>query len=224
MKIICLSDLHSHLIDIPSCDLLLIGGDINPKMGNNSGFQAHWFETTFKKWIESIDAKQIAIVFGNHDSIGEEFPEEIKKIFYKFPRHFNYLQDSGTKYENLNIWGSPWQLPFGLAFNLPEKKIEKKWELIPDNTDILLLHGPPYLYGDYSDYSQEHTGSPSLTQKIIEIKPKLVCCGHIHRSRGIYQLNDTIIANAALVNDKYEPINKPMIFELNDGKLKIIDF
>jgi hypothetical protein len=28
MRVACASDLHEHLVDVPACDLLLIGGDL----------------------------------------------------------------------------------------------------------------------------------------------------------------------------------------------------
>ena len=42
------------------------------------------------------------------------------------------------------------------------------------------------------------------------MKPQLMVCGHIHPGYGRYQLGDTEIINAALVDDRYEPVNPPV--------------
>ena len=86
--------------------------------------------------------------------------------------------------------------------------------MIPEDTDILVLHGPPYGYGDYSSYGDEHTGSPSLLERIKEVKPKLVVFGHIHEGRGQWEYEDIKLANVTLVNSKYHPIHEPWVTEL----------
>ena len=47
--------------------------------------------------------------------------------------------------EGVKVYGSPWQPWFGgWAFNLERgPDIAAKWALIPDDTDVLLTHGPP---------------------------------------------------------------------------------
>jgi len=57
-----------------------------------------------------------------------------------------YLEDSSVTIEGYKIHGSPWTPEFcGWAFMLEnEKDMLKKWKMIPDDTDILITHGPPY--------------------------------------------------------------------------------
>ena len=110
---------------------------------------------------------------------------------------------------------------FWWSFNLAEKDLVEKWALIPNDTDILIVHGPPHGYGDKAPRvggkGFEHVGSPSLLEKIKIIKPKICVYGHVHGGYGTYkipELPEIILANCSLLNEKYELVNKPMIFEL----------
>ena len=61
---------------------------------------------------------------------------------------------------------------------------------VPDDTDILVVHGPPALYGD-SDGERGPTGVVKvkgdgfLLREIRRVKPKMVVCGHIHGAFGL---------------------------------------
>lgn len=211
MKICCASDLHGFTPDIPDCDLLLLAGDYQTQ-------RKGWLEwrDVYKPWIDAIAERGIKVVgvAGNHDWMFIHEKDNLIRV------NWTYLQDSGCEFQGLNIWGSPWQPRFfDWAFNLDEEELEKKWRLIPKNTDIILLHGPPRGYGDLSRFSvngtgPERTGSPSLTKRIEEIKPKLVVCGHIHSAYGMYQLGDTMVVNVAVVNERYQLTKHPVIVEI----------
>src|SRR5262245_10841711 len=144
MKIAALSDLHGFLPpEMPECDLLLLGGDLTPLTNHNPDYQAEWLDTTFRYWLRQQPARRIIGIAGNHDFVFEQMPQLV-------PRNlpWTYLQDSGTHWEGWKIWGTPWQ-PwfFDWAFNGDEYLLERKWSLVPDDTDILVVHGPPYGFG-----------------------------------------------------------------------------
>ena len=70
-------------------------------------------------------------------------------------------------------------------------------------------------FGDFSPYGKEHTGSPSLTNKIREIKPRLVVGGHIHSGYGVYDMGEGITyVGASVVNEAYQLVNQPIVIEL----------
>lgn len=213
MKLACVSDLHGYLPDLSDIefDILLIGGDICPVHDHSLVFQIRWLDKVFRQWLKKIERPVIA-VSGNHDHVFE------KSTPPKLP--WTYLQDTGTEFQGLKIWGSPWQPTFhNWAFNLDEPELVEKWAMIPENTDILLLHGPPYGYGDFSPYDKIHTGSPGLTKVIERIKPKLVIGGHIHSARNLYFIGEnTMMANVSIVNEQYKMTNKPFEFILDLDK------
>jgi Icc-related predicted phosphoesterase len=210
LKIVAVSDLHGNLPDIPPCDLLLIAGDITPVTNHHLDFQAHWLDTNFRWWLKAVPAQQIVYVAGNHDLIFQEKPHLVPKDLPAV-----YLQDSRFRWRGLNIWGTPWQ-PwfFDWAFNLHEPELAAKWKLIPPDTDILVVHGPPYAYGDGVPERDgvRHTGSMALLARIREIRPKLVVFGHIHEGRGEWRVGESVLANVTLVNAGYRPVYKPWEF------------
>ena len=60
---------------------------------------------------------------------------------------------------------------------------------------ILVTHVPPY--GTSADviYTGEHVGSEALAQIAQEVRPSLILCGHIHESRGVDRIDDTLVVN-----------------------------
>jgi hypothetical protein len=153
-------------------------------------------------------------IAGNHDFVFEHRPQ-VRDVI----RNWVYLEDSGTAFRGLKIWGSPWQPRFGdWAFNLDERDLAEKWGLIPGDTDVLVLHGPPLGYGDLT-IDGYHAGSRSLHRRLQSIRPKLAVYGHIHEARGIHcpradSPASEVWANVSIVNERYEPVHEPMIFEV----------
>ena len=127
---------------------------------------------------------------------------------------------------NIRIYGSPWQPEFySWAFNLPKNGIEiaGKWEAIPDNTDILITHGPAFGTLDtVKGREWDNLGCELLAQRIEVIKPKIHICGHIHYGRGYKPYHDTAFVNASSLGEDYEYQNKPIILILDNDK-DIID-
>lgn len=216
MKVCCVSDLHGNLPDVPDCDLLLLGGDLCRNHDDHK-----WYGGTLKPWVDATAKRcKVVAVAGNHDFVFQRKPDAVPAM------DWSYLQDSGIEWGGLKIWGSPWQPRFhDWAFNADEPELEKVWAKIPDDTDILLLHGPPHGYGDKSEYKwktdddtawpgYEHTGSPSLLKRIEEVKPKLAVAGHIHSGYGVYRIGPTVFVSASLVNNRYVPVNLPVVVEL----------
>jgi predicted phosphodiesterase len=213
MKIVAMSDMHGHLPEVPPCDLVLLAGDLTPTKSHKLTYQAHWLDTDFRRWLEKLPARKVIGIAGNHDFVFEQAP-------HLLPRDlpWTYLQDSGTTWEGLKIWGTPWQPWFyDWAFNADPERLRRQWFLIPNDTDILVVHGPPRAFGDAVPRGEEKfelCGCPQLLERIQEIRPKLVVFGHIHEGRGEWQLGPTRLANVTLMNAKYEPEHAPWVWEL----------
>jgi len=112
-----------------------------------------------------------------------------------------YLNDTGTTIEGLKIWGSPVQPEFfNWAFNRERgEDICKHWDLIPDDTDILITHGPAFGILDRV-LEGEYVGCSDLLKKIKQIKPKIHAFGHIHEAYGQCEEDGTTFINACNVN------------------------
>lgn len=222
MIIDCISDLHGYYPKLEGGDLLIVGGDLTAS-------DDHKHINQFKDWVIGLDYSKIVIIAGNHDNwIQERFLINGDKPSWNHSS-LTYLEDCGTEFEALKIWGSPWTLTFeGMnphckAFTVDtEGELAEKWALIPDNVDILVTHCPPYGMLDQvmrENYEHgiawdefESTGSHSLGLKIAKINPKLVVFGHIHEhgAKTIQGKGGCILVNASHVNERYEPVNKPV--------------
>jgi Icc-related predicted phosphoesterase len=213
MKIVAVGDLHGVLPGIPPCDLLLLAGDLCPLENHALEFQADWLNTRFRRWLEGVPARRIVGVAGNHDFLFERAPEQVPRDL-----PWTYLQDSGLEWEGWRIWGTPWQPWFyDWAFNLSEEELQKRWQLIPDGTDILVLHGPPWGYGDGvpERTGLRRCGSRTLLERIEQIRPRLVVFGHIHEGRGESRLGSTVLANVTVLDGSYEHVHPPWQHELS---------
>ncbi len=61
---------------------------------------------------------------------------------------------------------------------------------------IILSHFPPFDTKVDITWGNVHAGLPELRDFITLYAPKLFLCGHIHESRGIDYIGDTLIVNA----------------------------
>jgi len=207
-------------------DILICAGDISSR-GYTNELEG------FFKWYDNIDNYDHKIfIAGNHDFGFQDNPDKIKGLLTGY-KTIDYLQDEymgiqdGDESE-LKIWGSPWQPEFhNWAFNLPRgEKIKEKWDLIPNDVDILITHGPAFGKLDYVPYDGINVGCEELLKKIEEVKPKIHVSGHIHSGRGVVFSEGTLYVNASVLNDRYEFRNKPITidFDFETGEWDVIDF
>lgn len=216
MQIVAISDTHNkhddilyneYLNEIPDHENSIIfhGGDMTQQGTLNEVID-------FLKWYDSLNFKHKVVIAGNHDWIFETSPGIIENILARDFPSIHYLNDSGVTLEGINIWGSPVQPWFhNWAFNRWPDQIKKHWDIIPDNTHIIVTHGPPYLKGDTVRHG-EHVGCKFLLERIEEIKPVLSISGHIHEAYGETSNEHTVFFNAAALNIHYEVSNRPLVY------------
>jgi Icc-related predicted phosphoesterase len=213
VMVVAISDFHGTLPEhLPASDLLLIAGDISPLQNHDPYYQAEWLRDEFGPWLRRQPAKHIVATWGNHDFIGERLPHLVP------PLPWTLLVDEAVELLGLKIYGTPWQPRFmDWAFNLDEPELEKKWARIPAGIDILVCHGPPHGFGDLASAmasirnEPEHTGSPSLTRRILEIRPQLVVFGHIHEGYGVYEKDGIVMANVSIGTGRHRMTNEPYV-------------
>jgi Icc-related predicted phosphoesterase len=221
MKITLISDTHNKHKQITSS---LKGGDILIHAGDISSMGYEHEITEFCKWFDSIDNYDTKIfIAGNHDWGFQNNVEKISQILNSY-KTIDYLQDQNLGIqvgENpmVNIYGSPWQPEFyDWAFNLPKNGpgLMSKWEAIPDNTDILITHGPAYGFlDDVTGRRGQHLGCELLAERIKTFKPKIHVCGHIHTGWGHYFDGHTHYFNAAVLDERYLFTQSPWDIEWN---------
>lgn len=210
--------------DLPGGNLLLVAGDIS-----NVGRTGEIYQ--FLEWFDEINNYDEKIfIAGNHDFGFEKFRPEIDNdIAEKFPS-VKYLMDNSVIVNvdghDVKIYGSPWQPEFyNWAFNLPRgKALEEKWELIPEDTDILITHGPPYGILDKVFGKDENLGCGDLRRRVEIVKPKIHLFGHIHSGNGYLNTVNTHFFNVSALNEKYFYTYKPVTFDwdFEKNEIKII--
>ena len=204
-----ISDTHGRHKDLetPEGDMLIHAGDVSSR-----GLESEIKD--FLEWFGKQPHKYKIFIAGNHDFFFEK--QGKTTITETIPEEIIYLNDSGITIEGLNIWGSPIQPEFmDWAFNRKRgAEIKHHWDLIPNNTDILITHGPPYGILD-KNMREKHTGCEELKKKVDILEPKLHIFGHIHEAFGIKKINKTTYVNASQLNHKYYLTNNPLVIKLN---------
>jgi len=216
MKIITTSDTHNLHNFIPqewleSADCIIYAGDMTSR-GTLSEV------SEFLRWFSKLSYKYKILIAGNHDWAFEKNPfvcnEMIENLNKDLTNPIIYLNDSGVEIEGIKIWGSPIQPYFhNWAFNRTSVTIQKHWDLIPLDTDILVTHGPVENILDRTLWQNANVGCPYLKNVIENTKIKLHICGHIHEAYGKEVQNGVTFLNASAVDYNYQIVNKPHIFE-----------
>ena len=217
MKITFISDTHTKheeiSKDLPGGDLIIHAGDLM-----NSGYEPIDI-TRFVNWYSSLltmDYKHRVFIAGNHDRMFEDNPELTKELINAYSGGLIYLKDQTHVIDGVKIYGSPWQPEFyDWAFNLPRNgwELEQRWKDIPDNTDMLITHGPPYGYLDVPGGKKFQVGCELLRERVDAIPPKIHVFGHIHGSAGYYFNGHTHFINASVLDERYTYTNLPLTFE-----------
>ena len=206
MKITFISDTHTKhsQLNLPGGDILIHAGDLM-----NSGYSENDV-IVFLDWFEEQSYTHKIFIAGNHDRMFENEPDEIMKFLEVSSEYgVTYLQDSEIIIDGVKIYGSPWQPEFyNWAFNLPRCgwELEQKWKDIPEDTDILVTHGPPQGYLDTSGppYNQPNLGCELLRVRVDELKPKIHTFGHIHGGSGYKTNGHTHFINASVLGEDYK--------------------
>lgn len=226
MIIDCIGCLHGAQPKLKGGDLLIITGDLTASDKPVQFLQ-------FLLWLDKQRYAKKIFIGGNHDNILVENPPLPENL----PDYTEYLCDSGTQFEGLKIWGSPWTASFKginpkcMAFTIPfgcdtEDYLMDKWDMTPHDTDILITHSPAYSILDgipMEDGSLFHVGSKSLYAwlKYVE-RPRLHVFSHIHEAYGqtehfpTYDDKMMISVNCSIMNERYKPVNAPIRIQLSD--------
>ena len=211
MKIWHISDTHTYhkLLTIPeNIDMVIFSGDCsNPRDPYLNEPEVR----SFIHWFKELPIEHKIFVAGNHDTSIER--GLITKLDFS-GYNIHYLENDYIHIDGIKIFGSPNTPSFGngWAFNKNRMKLDKHWSQIDDDTDIIIVHGPPKTILDLSysrDHNLEYCGCNALKRHILgRIRPKLCCFGHIHNNEdiinaGVLKLSDypTIFSNGSVVTD-----------------------
>ena len=206
MTIVALSDSHGNhrSIDLPVGEIAIHCGDCTRRSNNLEILD-------FIQWFSDLQFNYKILVAGNHD----RFIQKRKEEFYEMLKNRNiiYLENRAIQIAGVNFFGSPYTMNYGGtgAFTYKdEHEANQLWNLIPENTDILITHGPPKGYRDYSKAEKRNTGCQVLLTRVLSVRPRYHIFGHIHESYGTEEDGGTSFVNASIVNGAEEAVNKPV--------------
>lgn len=189
---------------MPAGDILIHSGDFNGRSVEEID--------DFDAWLGTLDYQHRLVICGNHDLLFARDP----KLARAHLKNAIYLQDSGITIEGLKFWGSPANsVGEGWAFSAEvTAKVRKHWNRIPDDTDVLITHEPPYGTLDKAHILAKHRGCQYLTGALLRVKPMLHVFGHIHGGYGHESAwKRTTLINCAVVDDNRRLTNAPIAIE-----------
>ncbi|KAH8724906.1 metallophosphoesterase domain-containing protein [Phaeosphaeriaceae sp. PMI808] len=178
VTVVCISDTHNtQLSDIPAGDILIHAGDVT-----QSGTRAEFQKTL--NWIKALPHPTKILIAGNHDIILDSSRPHTDSHTSMDWGNIIYLNSESTTVscENgrqLNVYGCPLTPRYGnWPFqHAPEQDV---WhDTIPEDTDILITHGPP------KGHLDNNSGCKYLLAEIWRRKPILHVFGHVHIGYGV---------------------------------------
>jgi Icc-related predicted phosphoesterase len=235
MRIVAISDTHTKEREalIPDGDVIVHAGDFTYRGRKDE-------VVDFLDWFLDLPHKHKVLIAGNHDVTLDPYIRGSRQSFFEenddshwIHRYFfdrirksknvHYLDNSGVTIEGLNFWGSAATPKFGYgwAFNYDRgPAIDAIWEKIPENTDILITHGPPFGVLDSVKYgSTIGVGCSNLSGRISERNIKAHFFGHIHESYGHSEVHGVHYFNCCFLDDEYYASNTPWVVDVKDGNV-----
>lgn len=236
MKIWHFSDSHTYhkALNVPECDLVIFSGDCsNPPTPYLNEPQV----MNFIEWFGSLPIKYKVAIAGNHDTSIEQ--GLINRYDFN-NKGIIYLENESVEIEGLKIWGSPYTPAFGKgwAYNERRDRLHELWATIPNDSDIVITHGPAkgtldlaYHYKD-NHWELEYCGCATLRKRINDIEPKLFCFGHIHNNEdninsGVLKYSNikTLYSNGSVMTDarfSHGPTSNGNLFNYENGVMTLI--
>ena len=206
MKLVIVSDTHGR-----HDELGILRGDVLIHCGDSgNGFSRQSDDVDgLDAWFGRQEFERILCIGGNHDFDMQARAERGGPVL----RNAEYLQDQVHEYRGVRFYGSPWTPELvDWAYYLDDDALRARWELIPNDVEILITHTPPYGVLDRNTAGR-HCGCRELHNRLLDLHPRIHCFGHIHASAGTTYLNGTTYVNASMVNRRYEIAHQPI--ELN---------
>jgi Icc-related predicted phosphoesterase len=205
LVIVMISDTHDlhRDVEVPSGDLLIHAGDFT--MDSRSAEKL----IDFNDWLGDLPHPYRVVIPGNHDGFLKD-PSRRSLI-----SNATLLVNESIEIMGLKIWGSATTPLLGEAFGVvSDNDRAKLYSQIPDDTDILVTHGPPYGILGQAPGSEYHGGCRQLLAAVRRVRPMMHVFGHVHGGYGTFSTPNTLFVNAALPGKGYDLSNRPHVFKL----------
>lgn len=217
MKLAIISDVHNkyHNLQIPECDVLISCGDY-------SFHGEKHIVKDFHSWLDQQPANYIISVQGNHETWVQKNFNEAKELAESVCPGVHFIEHGAIEIEGVKFFGSAWTPWFNnWAWNAHRgSEIAYYWSQIPEDTEVLITHGPPHgildvVYAVDGVTPKGRAGCYDLMDRINALPNlKMHCFGHIHSGSGEQEFNGIKFINASICDEMYTPTNQVRIFEL----------
>jgi len=164
---------------------------------------------SFFAWFRSIPGRHKILIGGNHDYLLD--PEN--NLYEEMDlTGIHFLTGQSIEIDGMTFYGDSQVLmkdyAYGSAFSYQdENEGETIWSKIPDNTQVLITHGPPFDILDKVEHydKTKRLGCKALKKRIEDLTElKLHLFGHVHQARGNKLINGVQFSNAATGIFSYE--------------------
>jgi Icc-related predicted phosphoesterase len=198
-------ELHEDLV-MPQGDILLYAGDLSFFSRSLDAIDS------FNEWLHGLPYRHRLMTLGNHELLFEQKPLLIDSLL----DGATVLVNDSVEVEGLKVFGSPTTTHLGTAFGVPRSEARRQlWARVPDDTNVLLVHGPPYGVLDGMAGSDEHVGDPELLARISELRElRLVVFGHVHAAPGIVERNGVTFVNASMLGSSGSIERAPIVLRI----------
>ncbi|OAA47603.1 Metallophosphoesterase domain protein [Metarhizium rileyi] len=180
VRVVCISDTHDQIVDVPPGDILIHAGDLT-----NAGTAADIQKQL--DWLKSLPHAVKIVIAGNHDSyfdIRSRCDDDRRRGARLNLHGLIYLQGETSVHEvrgrQVSIFGAPDVPECGPKnFAFQYSATRPPWlSKVPPQTDILVTHSPPKHHLDLD------LGCPHLLREVWRVKPRLHVFGHCHCAYG----------------------------------------
>jgi len=237
MKITAISDTHGRHDDLT--DILKTGGEVLVHAGDGANQKNPILNEKelidFLNWFSAIPNWEHKIfVPGNHDtSMCAGLIRWDDDEWY----NLEILINRPIMIDGVRFFGSPYTPNYGSgwAWNMKRHRIGHVWNGIPDDTNVLITHGPPQGYLDISVDKEDKNGGyvqcgcGSLRWRVDQLDNLSAhIFGHIHNRTGVTNHgikcgNGPMFVNASNTIHKYDQglkkivyvtVNPPLTFDV----------
>ena len=216
VDLVLLSDTHElhHEVEVPAGDVLIVAGDWTMLSKHFSQIE------DFAAWLGELPHPCKVVIPGNHEYFLEADPHRRSLL-----AEATLLIDEAITIAGLKIWGSPLTPLYAAAFGRSSPADRRRhWAKVPDDTNILVTHGPPYAILDRAPGQTEHIGDPELLERLKQLPDlKLHVFGHVHGAYGQVEQDGVLFVNACLMGQSGAIDQKPVVVRINRAHLGASD-
>ncbi len=190
MRIYAVADIHGkadrieiirhHIVKI-NPDILVIAGDIT----------GHVHDAVTLAVLNDLNIP-ILVVPGNMDAL--DFENQVSGFKNMLTIHLKTVIHEGMIFSG---WGGTIKSTDAAPWTASDHNIPEAADAFARKTEILVTHVPPWGVLD-KGYGGFHGGSKTLAGIIVERQPAVLICGHMHESKGMAYLAETLVVNCSM--------------------------